>query len=247
MIVSPIALQSKGSDTDIKLADFGFAKKIFIFNSCLTLFGTPGYLSPEILKRWPSYNTKCDLRSVGVILFLLLGRYLPFEGEDEDKVFERTHNGMYEFLFHCWGGVSNKAMELVTKLLTINPSKQFLAQQALNHKYMMTMNEQALQQQSVDVNKLKISLNSGKNRLKAVVNAVVAANRLQDLSDDFNKYLEKKRAVEPTFQKKHSVYPNTKSHTVDSATGMPFGDYYLLGELVSQDWVFNRITASLFC
>ena len=133
MIVSPIALQSKGSDTDIKLADFGFAKKIFIFNSCLTLFGTPGYLSPEILKRWPSYNTKCDLRSVGVILFLLLGRYLPFEGEDEDKVFERTHNGMYEFLFHCWGGVSNKAMELVTKLLTINPSKQFLAQQALNH------------------------------------------------------------------------------------------------------------------
>jgi serine/threonine protein kinase len=238
MIVSPINVQTKARDTDIKLADFGFAKRIPIVNACRTLCGTPGYLAPEILERWPSYDTKCDLWSVGVILFLLLGGYLPFEDEDEDKVFERTRNGMYEFHPHYWGGVSNEAKELVTKLLTINPSKRFSAQQALNHKYMMTMNEQALQQQSVDVNKLKISLNSGKNKLKAAINAVVAANRLQELSDDFNKYLENKRAVEPTFQKKYSVHPNTKSNTLDSATGMPFGDFYLLGELVSQDWVF---------
>ena len=42
----------------------------------------------------------------------------------------------------------------------------------------------------------------------------------------------------------HRQHMSTK---VDSATGMPFGDFYLLGELVSHDWVFNRITATLFC
>ena len=247
MIVSPINVQTKARDTDIKLADFGFAKRIPIVNACRTLCGTPGYLAPEILERWPSYDTKCDLWSVGVILFLLLGGYLPFEDEDKDKVFERTRNGMYELLPHCWGGVSNEAKELVTKLLTINPSKRFSAQQALNHKYMATMNEQALQQQNVDVDKLKASLSRGKKKWKAAINAVVAAHRLQDLNDDFKKYLEKERAVEPTFQKEDSVHTNTKSQMVDSATGMPFGDFYLLGELVSHDWVFNRITATLFC
>ena len=247
MIVSPIGLQSKGSDTDIKLADFGFSKRIHTFNSCRTLCGTPGYLAPEILERWPSYDTKCDLWSVGVILFLLLGGYLPFDDEDEDKVFERTRNGMYEFHPEYWEGVSNEVKELLSKLLTINPSNRYSAHQALNHKYMVTMNEQALRQQSVDVDKLKASLNSGKKKLKAAINAVVAANRLKDLSDDFNKYLEKKRAVEPTFQEEDCVYTNTTSTKVDSATGMPFGDFYLLGELVSLDWVYNLNTTTLFC
>ena len=111
----------------------------------------------------------------------------------------------------------------------------------------MNMNEQALQQQSVDIDKLKASLNRGKKKLKAAINAVIAAHRLQDLNDDFKKYLKKKHAVEPTFHKEDSVYTNTKSQMVDSATGMPFGDFYLLGELVSQDWVFNRVTATLLC
>ena len=246
MVASFVCLQTKGRDTDIKLADFGFAKKIPIVNACRTLCGTPGYLAPEILERWPSYDTKCDLWSVGVILFLLLGGYLPFEDEDEDKVFERTRNGMYEFHPHYWGGVSEEAKELVTKFLTINPSKRFSAQHALSHKYMVTVNEQAFRQQSVDVERLKASLiTSRKRKFKAAVHAVVVADKLQVLSDNFNNYLKRKRAVESTFQQKLSVRPNTKSHTVDSATGMPFGDFYLLGELVRLDWIYNTCLSAL--
>jgi calcium/calmodulin-dependent protein kinase I len=118
-------LLQAGSDTGVKLADFGFAKTVQVQNGCRTLCGTPGYLAPEILERWPAYDTICDMWSVGVILFLLLGGYLPFEDEDEDKVFERTRNGQYEFHPTYWKKVSTGAKDLVTKLLTVNPKKRF--------------------------------------------------------------------------------------------------------------------------
>jgi calcium/calmodulin-dependent protein kinase I len=109
-------------------------------SSCVSSSGTvhctPGYLAREILERWPAYSTKCDLWSVGVILFLLFGGYLPFEDEDEDKVFDQTRNGSYEFHPHLFGKVSNEAKELVTLLLTINPAKRASAQKAMDHKWM---------------------------------------------------------------------------------------------------------------
>jgi calcium/calmodulin-dependent protein kinase I len=124
-------LLAAGSDTGVKLADFGFAKKVVGQNGCRTLCGTPGYLAPEILERWPAYDTICDMWSVGVILFLLLGGYLPFEDEDEDKVFERTRNGQYEFHPTYWKKVSTGAKDLVTKLLTVNPKKRYSAKESV--------------------------------------------------------------------------------------------------------------------
>ena len=232
-LVLCVLLQTREKDTNIKLADFGFAKKILERNGCRTLCGTPGYLAPEILERWPAYGTKCDLWSVGVILFLLLGGYLPFEDDNEDKVFDRTRNGLYKFHPEYWGHVSGSAKELVTKLLTINPSNRFSAHDALNHKYMVASNKQALEQSGVDIEKLKESLASARKRLKAAVNTVVVANRLQVLSEGFNKYLEHKRGDEPTFKVRQSMNPNAKVPKLDSEEGKPFDTFYSLGELVS--------------
>ena len=226
-------MQTTTNDTNIKLADFGFAKKIIYPNGCRTLLGTPGYLAPEILERWPAYDTKCDLWSVGVILFLLLGGYLPFDDANEDKVFDRTRNGLYEFHPDYWGHVSGSAKELVTKLLTINPSKRFSAQEALKHKYMVASNKQALEQPGVDIEKFKESLASVRKKMKAAVNTMVVANRLQDLNEGFNKYLEHKRGHEPTFKVRQSMNPNAKVPKLDSEEGKPFDTFYSLGELVS--------------
>jgi serine/threonine protein kinase len=57
----------------VKLAAFGFAKRCKTHNGLRTLCGTPGYLAPEILERWPAYDIKCDLWSVGVILIFIVG------------------------------------------------------------------------------------------------------------------------------------------------------------------------------
>lgn len=232
-------------DTDIKLADFGFAKSVTTQNGCRTLCGTPGYLAPEILERWPAYDTKCDLWSVGVILFLLLGGYLPFEDDNEDKVFDRTRNGQYEFHPDYFGGVSHAAKELVTTLLTINPSKRADTQRSLDHKW-MKRDEQKLQNKKLNVAKLRDSI-MAKNKLRAAVKTLVAANRLQDLKVDFNQYLENRR--ESNFGSIHPAHHQSRVASMfeqeDSKSGLPFTTYYTIGDLVSvnNSLLFNALRA----
>lgn len=123
----------------VKLSDFGFAKKIEKKNDCRTLCGTPGYLAPEVLERWPAYDVKCDTWSFGVILFLLLGGYLPFDAHgsgDVNKVFERTRNGQYHFYPQRWQNVSVSAKDLVAKCLTVNPHNRIGTKAALAHEWM---------------------------------------------------------------------------------------------------------------
>jgi serine/threonine protein kinase len=198
-------------------------------NGCRTLCGTPGYLAPEILERWPAYDTKCDLWSVGVILFLLLGGYLPFEDEDEDKVFDRTRNGYYEFHPHYFGKVSNDAKELVTILLTVNPSKRASTEKAMEHKWMKRQGDQ-LQGKQLNADKLKATI-MAKEKIRRAVNTVVVANRMKDLNEGFALYLKNRSDEKPKF----SMHPAKKCMLMvdESRSGKPFSDFYEMGELVS--------------
>mmetsp|Transcript_17375 Transcript_17375/g.20456 ORF Transcript_17375/g.20456 Transcript_17375/m.20456 type:complete len:256 (-) Transcript_17375:477-1244(-) len=81
-----LLLASKDDDTNVKIADFGFAKHIS--EKLNTVCGTPDYIAPEIcglldLKNTPKdkrpcYDCKCDIWSAGVIIYILLGGYPPF-------------------------------------------------------------------------------------------------------------------------------------------------------------------------
>jgi serine/threonine protein kinase len=67
-IVRAISLtKSNDSDSNIKIADFGFAKKCPKPQSLTTQCGTPGYVAPEILEGLP-YDTQADMWSLGVIV-----------------------------------------------------------------------------------------------------------------------------------------------------------------------------------
>lgn len=59
-----LLLQNKHSDSEIKIADFGFAKQAKDDHSLSTMCGTPGYVAPEILRR-ERYGTKADMWSMG--------------------------------------------------------------------------------------------------------------------------------------------------------------------------------------
>ena len=64
-----------------KLCDFGFAK-VLEGDITQTKLGTPATMAPEILKN-EDYNSKCDLWSLGVIIYQLLFKCLPFPGRND--------------------------------------------------------------------------------------------------------------------------------------------------------------------
>ncbi|KAL3945402.1 MAG: hypothetical protein SGBAC_000535 [Bacillariaceae sp.] len=243
-----LLLASQESLLPVKLADFGFAKAVAKKNGCRTLCGTPGYLAPEILERWPAYDVKCDIWSVGVILFLLLGGYLPFDAEDEQLVFDRTRNGQYDFRPKFWRHISNGAKDLVSQCLTINPNKRASATAALQHEW-MSVGGSELATHQVDVEKLK-GMVEARRKMKAAVKTLMAANRFQQLNDDFTVYMEKRRGESIV---SHFSYMTSGTRTghkkfvEDSPSGKPFTNFYLLGELVGEgesSYIYSAIRKS---
>jgi len=193
-------------------------------------------MAPEILERWPAYDTKCDLWSVGVILFLLLGGYLPFDDQDEDKVFERTRNGQYFFHPAYWKLVSKAAKNLVTKLLTVNANKRVSAEEALQHEWMTRQDEALDQGELNNFNTLKENVLAGKTKVKATVDDI-NPNRVKDLQENFTGFLERQRGESQVMR----ITPDGNAHrqpakkfVEEGSTGKKFEACYEIGDVLGE-------------
>ena len=118
-----------------------------------------------MLERFPAYDVKCDVWSVGCLLFLIIGGYLPFDDDDDDVVFDQTRNGQFDFHPEFWNGVSVKAKKLLTKMLTVNPKKRISAQKALESHWIQ-VGDPELEKRQLEQKKQK-HLVEAKQKLKA--------------------------------------------------------------------------------
>mgnify|MGYP003340810812 CR=1 FL=1 len=88
---------------DIKVTDFDTAT-VFSGTNFKQMLGTPLYMAPEIVKG--RYNEKCDVWSVGVILFILLSGKPPFGGENDKEILDNVRSGIFSLSGNEWAGVS---------------------------------------------------------------------------------------------------------------------------------------------
>lgn len=68
------------------------------------------------------YNEKCDLWSVGVILYILLSGKPPFDGNDDKEIVNSVRIGTYSLSGAEWKNISNDAKDLIKRMLTYDPS-----------------------------------------------------------------------------------------------------------------------------
>ncbi|XP_046753275.1 calcium/calmodulin-dependent protein kinase type II alpha chain isoform X9 [Diprion similis] len=130
-----LLLASKAKGAAVKLADFGLAIEVQGEQQAWFGFaGTPGYLSPEVLKKEP-YGKPVDIWACGVILYILLVGYPPFWDEDQHRLYAQIKAGAYDYPSPEWDTVTTEAKNLINQMLTVNPSKRITASEALKHPW----------------------------------------------------------------------------------------------------------------
>ncbi|XP_057602843.1 serine/threonine-protein kinase Chk2 isoform X2 [Hippopotamus amphibius kiboko] len=134
-----VLLASQKEDCLIKITDFGQSKILGETSLMRTLCGTPTYLAPEVLNSFGTagYNRAVDCWSLGVILFICLSGYPPFsEHKTQVSLKDQITSGKYNFIPEVWAEVSEKALDLVRKLLIVDPKARFTTEEALRHPWL---------------------------------------------------------------------------------------------------------------
>lgn len=124
-----LLLESKKANAQLKVIDFGVSMKYKKGERMHEKYGTPYYIAPEVLNR--NYDEKCDIWSCGVILYILLCGYPPFNGPTDVEIMKSVKCGKYTFDDPDWKNISKEAKSLISRMLTYSPSKRVSAKEAL--------------------------------------------------------------------------------------------------------------------
>lgn len=124
--------ETKNAD-HLKLIDFGFSRCWDTNTKMAVSCGTLAYVAPEVLGK--SYTSKCDLWSLGVVVFILLFGYMPFSGSEQQQV-RNIKAGKYTEKKDVMDKVSQQALTFVKALLKTDPEKRLSAEQALDHPWL---------------------------------------------------------------------------------------------------------------
>lgn len=134
-------------DGHIKIADFGMCKeKVFGDVRATTFCGTPDYIAPEILLG-QKYTFSVDWWSFGVLVYEMLIGQSPFQGDDEDELFDsiRTDTPHYP----RW--ISKESKSLIELLFERDPSRRLgVVGDIRTHPFFRTINWSALEKREVE-------------------------------------------------------------------------------------------------
>jgi len=108
-----------GGDGFIKLTDFGLSKRIKS-NQTTTFCGTPYYLAPEMIAI-KIYGKPVDWWALGIILFEMVSGTVPFNAENEKKLFFKILSGVYKMPIN----ISPNLSHLISNLLQVDLSKRY--------------------------------------------------------------------------------------------------------------------------
>eukprot|EP00829_Urostomides_striatus_P010151 TRINITY_DN2333_c0_g1_i7.p1 TRINITY_DN2333_c0_g1~~TRINITY_DN2333_c0_g1_i7.p1 ORF type:complete len:457 (-),score=119.21 TRINITY_DN2333_c0_g1_i7:50-1348(-) len=124
---------------NIKIIDFGTALLCPKNKKIKEMVGSAYYIAPEVLTG--KYTSKCDVWSIGVILYMLLSGFPPFNAENDEAVMEVVKTGVYDFSDPAWDSISEDAKDLIKKMLTFDQNKRISAAEAYQHKWIQNQND----------------------------------------------------------------------------------------------------------
>ena len=184
-----LLLLKKGNEKNnpIKVIDFGLSQTLNIKKILSSKVGTAYYVSPEILAG--KYNEKCDIWSVGVILYVLLSGDPPFNGPSDGVIYSKIKKMKFTFPPNKWDSISKEAKDLLSHMLA--PEKErYNASQVLSHPWFKIINEIPLEKLNFKSQFFKEYKET--NQLKKIVLLLIASklneNEINDLKEIFKAF-----------------------------------------------------------
>ncbi|KAK4877797.1 hypothetical protein RN001_010303 [Aquatica leii] len=158
---------------NVKITDFGFAKKLAPGEQLFDLCGTPGYLAPETLRTnmledAAGYSYEIDIWACGVIMYTLLVGCPPFWHRKQMIMLRNIMEGKYSFTSPEWSDISEPPKDLIRKLLVVDPHKRISIAEALRHPFFLSVH---LWDQ--DIAPLKDSLRRNSHRFSRISRLVL--------------------------------------------------------------------------
>jgi len=170
-----LLLTSRDDDFNIKIGDFGFAKRVdYAGEGLSTACGTPGYVAPEIL-HGKRYGKGVDIWSIGIITYILLCGYPPFHHDNHTILFKMIKKGEYEFDSPYWDHVTDDAKEFIRMMLAVDPAKRASAQDLMAHAWIQGDHVPNTHLESA-VKELKAF--NARRKFRAAVKTVQTVNRM---------------------------------------------------------------------
>ena len=136
-----ILMTDLSASADIRLLDFGLSKIIGNDEKCTEPYGTLSFVAPEVLQGKP-YDKSVDLWSIGIITFLLLCGYLPFDDKhSEREIARQTIQDPVPYESKIWSKLSPEAKIFVDGLLQKKPEKRYTIKEVLEHPWIKKMDK----------------------------------------------------------------------------------------------------------
>ncbi|XP_031447117.1 myosin light chain kinase 2, skeletal/cardiac muscle [Phasianus colchicus] len=126
----------------VKIIDFGLARRYNPEEKLKVNFGTPEFLSPEVVNyEQVSYST--DMWSMGVITYMLLSGLSPFLGDNDTETLNNVLAANWYFDEETFESVSDEAKDFVSNLIIKEKSARMSAGQCLQHPWLTNLAEKA--------------------------------------------------------------------------------------------------------
>jgi calcium-dependent protein kinase len=136
-------------NSPIKLIDFGLSKYIkrrrrfhnkngknYETMNMRSIVGSPHYISPEVLKG--KYTQKCDIWSAGIVLYVMLVGYFPFDGDTDNEVYKAISKSKIDLNTQEWKSISKEAKDLIKHMLC-EEGKRYSAAEVLKHPWLVKL------------------------------------------------------------------------------------------------------------
>lgn len=133
-----LLLCSDENDAELKVCDFGLAKRVIDLTDSEPTLGTPAYIAPEIL-RGDKYGAEVDVWSAGIIIYFLIAGIPPFYVEDptdHKKLFRKIRSGKFCFWEEYFSNVSKEAQDMIKCMLTVSQKDRWTIDQLLEHPWL---------------------------------------------------------------------------------------------------------------